>query len=93
MNTFQYNVILQRTGNGYCAYSPDVPGCIAADDSFEATLQLMAEAIEFHFEGMMAHGEEIPEPKSLQYHLNSGELELAPDDILTHVTITTPEFA
>jgi predicted RNase H-like HicB family nuclease len=93
MNTLQYNIILQRTNNGYCAYSPDVPGCIAADDSFEATLQLMAEAIEFHFEGMLEHGEEIPEPKSLQQHLNSGELELSPDDILTHVTVNVPELA
>ena len=93
MNTLQYNVVLQRTDTGYCAYSPDVPGCIAADDSFEATLQLMAEAIEFHFEGMMEHGEEIPEPQSLQYHLNSGELEFAPDDILTHVTVSMPELA
>jgi predicted RNase H-like HicB family nuclease len=93
MNTLQYNIILQRTNNGYCAYSPDVPGCIAADDSFEATLQLMAEAIEFHFEGMLEHGSEIPESKSLQHYLNSGELELAPDDILTHVTVNVPELA
>jgi predicted RNase H-like HicB family nuclease len=39
--TTQYIIVIQRTNNGYSAYSPDVLGCIAADDSFEATLQLM----------------------------------------------------
>ncbi len=89
----QYVIVMQRTDNGYCAYSPDILGCIAAAGSFEATLQLTVEAIEFHFEGIMAHGEEIPEPKSLQQHLNSGELELSPDDILAHVTVAIPELA
>lgn len=93
MNTLQYNVVLQRTNNGYCAYSPDVPGCIAADDSFESTLQLMAEAIEFHCEGMMEHSEKIPKSRPLEYHLASGEWERSSDDIYATVVINVPEFA
>ncbi|MCU0424242.1 MAG: type II toxin-antitoxin system HicB family antitoxin [Candidatus Kapabacteria bacterium] len=93
MTILQYNVVLQRTENGYCAYSPDVPGCIAADDSFEDTLQLMAEAIEFHLEGMLEHGESIPEPKSLRYYLDSGGWELTPDDVITQVSVNVSEFA
>lgn len=92
MNILQYSVVLQRTNNGYCAYSPDIPGCIAADDSFEATLQLIAEAIEFHFEGMLEHGEEIPEPHTLEYHLASGERERSSDDIYAVVKIALPEL-
>ncbi|MFY8000053.1 MAG: type II toxin-antitoxin system HicB family antitoxin [Candidatus Kapaibacteriota bacterium] len=93
MTVFQYNIILQRTENGYCAYSPDVPGCIAADDSFEATLQLMTEALEFHFEGMLEHGEAIPEPKTLDYHLLSGEWERSEHDIFAIVKVAIPELA
>lgn len=52
----------------------------------------MTEALEFHFEGMLEHDEEIPEHKSLQHYLNSGALELAPDDILTHATVSVPEL-
>ena len=93
MNTLQYCVVVQRSDNGYCAFAPDVLGCIAAEESFEATLQLMTEALEFHFEGMLEHGETIPEPQSLRHHMDSGELELSPDDILTHVTVNVLEPA
>lgn len=43
-------------------------------------------------EAILEYCGEIPEPKSLHYHLNSGELELAPDDILTHVTVNMREL-
>lgn len=93
INISQYNVVLQRTDTGYCAYSPDVQGCIAADDSFEATLQLMAEAIEFHFEGMLEYGEPLPQPRTLEYYLASGEWEHSANDIYAVVTVKVPELA
>ncbi|MBL7992908.1 MAG: type II toxin-antitoxin system HicB family antitoxin [Candidatus Kapabacteria bacterium] len=93
MNTVQYCVVVQRSDNGYCAYSPDVPGCIAADDSFEATLQLMAEALEFHLEGMLEHGEQVPEPKDLRSHLDSGTWEFTDEDIYAYVSVAIPEPA
>ena len=29
----KYTVVIEKTGNGYSAYAPDLPGCIAAGDS------------------------------------------------------------
>ena len=49
-------------GNGYSAHLPDLPGCIAAADTFEETSQLIREAANFHVEMMVEDGEAIPEP-------------------------------
>ena len=58
----KYVAIIGKTGNGYAAHLPDLPGCIAAADTFEETRNLIEEAANFHVEGMMEHGETIPEP-------------------------------
>jgi predicted RNase H-like HicB family nuclease len=57
-----YVAIVVKTGNGYSAHLPDLPGCIAAGDTFEETSQLIREAAIFHLEGMAEDGETIPEP-------------------------------
>ena len=45
-----------------CGDLPDLPGCIAAADTFEETWQLIQEAANYHVELMAEHGETIPEP-------------------------------
>ena len=32
-----YAVVIERTDNGYSGYVPDLPGCVAAGDSYEET--------------------------------------------------------
>lgn len=61
----RYAIILEKTGTGYSAYAPDLPGCIAAGDTYDETVQLMREAIDFHIEGMRRNGEVVPEPTSV----------------------------
>ena len=61
----KYVALIAKTGNGYAAHLPDLPGCIAAADSFEETRNLIEEAANFHVEGMLEHGESIPEPLNL----------------------------
>ena len=61
----RYTIILEKTDTGYSAYAPDLPGCIAAGDSYDETVQLMREAIEFHLEGMRLNGEAVPDPASV----------------------------
>ena len=60
----KYVAIVVKTGNGYSAHLPDLPGCIAAADTFEETSQLIREAANFHVEMMVEDGEAIPEPRS-----------------------------
>jgi predicted RNA binding protein YcfA (HicA-like mRNA interferase family)/predicted RNase H-like HicB family nuclease len=62
--TLRYAILIEPTATGYSAHVPDLPGCIAAGETREETLQLIREAIEFHLEGMRLHGESIPQPTS-----------------------------
>ena len=58
----KYVAIIGKTGNGYAADLPDLPGCIAAGETFEETCRLIQEAANYHVEGMLEDGETIPEP-------------------------------
>jgi predicted RNase H-like HicB family nuclease len=45
---------------------PDLPGVISAAATFDEARQMAAEALAFHLEGMVAGGEPIPEPSTLE---------------------------
>lgn len=64
MTTKRYLIVIEPTDSGFSAYSPDLPGCVAAGDSAEEVQQEMQGAIRLHLEGMRRHGYSIPEPLS-----------------------------
>lgn len=62
----QYLVIIERDEEGgYSAWAPDLPGVVAAADTYDECLQLMREAVAFHLEGMREDGEPIPQPSTV----------------------------
>ena len=61
----KYLFILEKTDTGFSAYSPDLPGCVAAGETREETEREMKEAIEFHIEGLRLKGDAVPKPSSL----------------------------
>lgn len=64
----KYAILIEPTETGYSASAPDLPGCIAAAETREETVQLMREAIPFHLDGIKLRGEAVPEPTSqLEY--------------------------
>ena len=58
----QYAVIIEKSGNGFAAYVPDLPGCVAAAKTRAETERLIREAMAFHLEGMRENGDPIPAP-------------------------------
>ena len=60
----QYSVVIEKTDNGYSAYAPDLPGCIAAGDSQIEVEELIREAIIMHLESLREHGDPVPEPQT-----------------------------
>jgi predicted RNase H-like HicB family nuclease len=60
----RYAIVIEQAKNGFSAYVPDLPGCVAAGRSVPEVERLITEAIAFHIEGMRADGEPIPEPSS-----------------------------
>ncbi len=60
----KYLVVVEKSANGFGAYVPDLPGCIAAAKTREEVVTLIQEAIEFHIEGLKNSGEPVPQPTS-----------------------------
>ena len=66
----RYAVVFEQTPNNYCAYAPDLPGCVSTGETWEEMQEAVREAIAFHVEAMMEHGEPLPE---LQMSLKDAE--------------------
>ena len=61
----KYVVVFEKASSNWAAYVPDLPGCVTTGSGIEETRRLIAEAIEFHIEGMRLRGEPVPEPTSV----------------------------
>jgi predicted RNase H-like HicB family nuclease len=57
-----YPIVIEPTGTGYSAFSPDVLGCAVIGDTPEETRQNFHDALAAHLEAMREIGEPIPEP-------------------------------
>lgn len=58
-------IVVEKAENNYSAYSPDLPGCIAAGSTIEKAKKSMKEAIEMHLKGLRDDNLPIPESHSL----------------------------
>ena len=59
----RFAILIDKTATGYSAHVPDLPGCVAAGETREETLQLIREAVAFHIEGMSATARPSPSPR------------------------------
>ena len=61
----RYAVVIGKTGTGFGAYVPDLPGCVSTGRSIEEAEQNIRAAIEFHLDGMRDDGDPIPDPTTV----------------------------
>lgn len=60
----RYPIVIEATGTGYSAFSPDLPGCVATGKTRRKVEKEMHAAIEFHLEGLRAMGKKLPPARS-----------------------------
>ena len=58
----EYTVVYERGERNWSAYSPDVPGCVAAGQTRAEVERLFVEALELHLEGLRTDGQPLPTP-------------------------------
>ena len=58
----KYAIVIEKSGTGFGAYVPDLPGCVAAGETLAEIEQLIREAVEFHIAGLRDDGIAVPEP-------------------------------
>ena len=72
----KYAVVIDSAGPNYCAYVPDLPGCVSAGYTLEEVTANIQEAIAIHIESLIEHGEEVP-PISTPFAVEIGGTWLA----------------
>lgn len=65
----RYAIVVEKAGNNYSAYVPDLPGCVATGASVKEAENEIREAIGFHIEGLIEDGLPIPQPASIVEYL------------------------
>jgi predicted RNase H-like HicB family nuclease len=60
-----YVVVVEgNEADGFSAWSPDLPGCAVAADTYDGCAALMREAIPGHLDVMREYGDPVPEPSA-----------------------------
>ena len=60
----RYAIVIEDAGSNFCAYVPDLPGCMATGTTFDEVEAEIRGAIEFHLEGMRLQGLPTTPPTS-----------------------------
>lgn len=59
----QFMAVFEQTPNNYCAYLPDLPGCISTGKTWEKMQEMIVEAVTGHIELMLEDGDPLPETR------------------------------
>ena len=70
----EYIVIIEKSENGFGAFVPDLPGCVAVAETREETVQLIKEAVELHIESLRESGQSVPRRNFLSRSRRLSEL-------------------
>lgn len=65
----RYAIVVEKAGNNYSAYAPDLPGCVATGSSVKEAEREIQAAIKFHIEGLREDGLPVPAPSSVVDYL------------------------
>ena len=60
----RFLIIIEKAGDNYSAYPPDLPGCVTTGDTWEEAESNMHHAVRLHLEILVEDGEPIPESVS-----------------------------
>ncbi len=57
-------IVIEETGSGFSAYSPDLAGCVSTGATRTEVEKNMREAIALHLDGLREDGQAVPEPRA-----------------------------
>ncbi|MEJ0012879.1 MAG: type II toxin-antitoxin system HicB family antitoxin [Bauldia sp.] len=60
----RYAVVIEKAGDNYSAYVPDLPGCVATGDTVAEVEKTIGEAIRLHIDGLKEDRLPIPPPSA-----------------------------
>lgn len=76
----RYAIVIEKAGNNFSGYSPDLPGCVATGATIEETETELLSAIQFHLDGLREDGLAPPPAESVVKYMFVPAQPLAPGD-------------
>ena len=70
VEAMRFLIVIEKAKRGFSAYSPDLPGCVAAGATRRSVEKTMREAIELHLEGLREEGDRVPAPRSYSAYVD-----------------------
>ena len=67
----RYAVVIEKAEANCSAYVPDLPGCVSTGRTVDEVKRNIAEAIDFHIQGMIEDGEPVPQPTTLSHYVET----------------------
>lgn len=65
MTTYRLAAVIEKDGDGYYAYCPELQGCFTSGDTFEEARANLIDAVRLHIEDRLADGEAVPTVESI----------------------------
>jgi predicted RNase H-like HicB family nuclease len=56
----RYAIVIEKAEGNFCAYVPDLPGCVATGATLVEVEEQIREAIAFHVDGLLEDGLPVP---------------------------------
>ena len=69
-----YVAVVEKAGENYSAYLPDVPGCVSTGRTAQEALRHLSQALAFHLDGLREDGIDPPPPLAIAQRIE-------PDDV------------
>lgn len=76
-------------GTSYGVTVPDLPGCFSHGDTLDDAIESAKEAVDFHLEGLIEMGGNIPAPQSIALHRHNPDYA---DAVWSIVEVDTRRF-
>jgi predicted RNase H-like HicB family nuclease len=67
----RYAIVIEKAGDNFSAYVPDLPGCIATADTVPNLEREIREAIRFHIDGLKEDGTPVPAPSAIAEYVDA----------------------
>jgi predicted RNase H-like HicB family nuclease len=67
----RYAIVIERAGESFSAYVPDLPGCIATGRTVKDVETGIRDAIRFHLDGLREDGLPVPQPTSIAEYVEA----------------------
>lgn len=67
----RYAVVIEKAGDNYSAYVPDLPGCVVTGATVKMIEDEIRSAIRFHIDGLREDGLPVPAPESMAEYVEA----------------------